>query len=242
MGTTKKSAGGSRPVTKADLELDDPKRNMALVIKRMKQIAKEDTNGFEKMGIGETLARLEQSEKVAASVEAAHATEMTRKRALLSAFVASGTTPPAPATRDETPTQNVSTNVAKTATANDGDAAEEMTDEQTLEMAKGNLRRRRRTAGRGSPRRRTPECTTTRWSPRSKPRGWRSRTTGRSGGGVTSALLIGTIRVRSRSRLTGVETKSESTPRRDRARPRDSGIPETSAALVRDTSDDGICA
>jgi hypothetical protein len=139
MGTTKKSAGGSRPVTKADLELDDPKRNMALVIKRMKQIAKEDTNRFEKMGMSETLARLEQSEKVAASVEAAHATEMTRKRALLSAFVASGTTPPAPATRDETPTQNVSTNVAKTATANDGDAAEEMTDEQTLEMAKRKL-------------------------------------------------------------------------------------------------------
>ena len=123
MGTTKNSAGGSRPVTKADLELDDPKRNMALVIKRMKQIAKEDTNRFEKMGMSETLARLEQSEKVAASVEAAHATEMTRKRALLSAFVASGTTPPAPATRGETPTQNVSTNVAKTATANDGDAA-----------------------------------------------------------------------------------------------------------------------
>ena len=91
------------------------------------------------MGMSETLARLEQSEKVAASVEAAHATEMTRKRALLSAFVASGTTPPAPATRDETPTQNVSTNVAKTATANDGDAAAEMTDEQTLEMAKRKL-------------------------------------------------------------------------------------------------------
>ena len=61
--------------------------NVAEVIKRLKQMAKEDTNRFDKMGLDETLERLEASERVAASVDAALAQESARKRALLSAFL-----------------------------------------------------------------------------------------------------------------------------------------------------------
>ena len=43
--------------------------NVAEVIKRLKKMAKEDTNRFDKMGLDETLERLEASERVAASVD-----------------------------------------------------------------------------------------------------------------------------------------------------------------------------
>ena len=77
--------------------------NVAEVIKRLKKMAKEDTNRFDKMGLDETLERLEASERVAASVDAALARETERKRALLSAFLERGLTPPAPEINDETP-------------------------------------------------------------------------------------------------------------------------------------------
>ena len=116
--------------------------NVAEVIKRLKKMAKEDTNRFDKMGLDETLERLEASERVAASVDAALAIETERKRALLSAFLERGLTPPAPETNDETPTGNVSDNLSKaTTTTESGDPAtlETVSDEDAVTMAKTRL-------------------------------------------------------------------------------------------------------
>lgn len=85
-----------------DLKVDKTTRagydrnNVAEVIKRLKQMAKEDTDRFDKMDLAETLERLEQSERVAATIGAAYDVEMARKRALLRCFVEHGITPPAP--------------------------------------------------------------------------------------------------------------------------------------------------
>jgi hypothetical protein len=89
-----------------DLKVDKTTRagydrnNVAEVIKRLKQMAKEDTDRFDKMDLAETLERLEQSERVAATIGAAYDVEMARKRALLRCFVEHGITPPAPETRE----------------------------------------------------------------------------------------------------------------------------------------------
>ena len=103
-------------------------------------MAKDDTNRFDKMGLDETLERLEASERVAASVDAALAQETARKRALLSAFLERGLTPPAPETRDETPTGNVSDNVSKTSTGEHAPTSlETASDEDAIEAAKARL-------------------------------------------------------------------------------------------------------
>ena len=79
-----------------DLKVDKTTRagydrnNVAEVIKRLKQMAKEDTDRFDKMDLAETLERLEQSERVAATIGAAYDVEMARKRALLRCFVEHG--------------------------------------------------------------------------------------------------------------------------------------------------------
>ena len=89
-----------------DLKVDKTTRagydrnNVAEVIKRLKQMAKEDTDRFDKMDLAETLERLEQSERVAATIGAAYDVEMARKRALLRCFVEHGITLPAPETRE----------------------------------------------------------------------------------------------------------------------------------------------
>ena len=115
--------------------------NVAEVIKRLKKMAKEDTNRFDKMGLDETLERLEASERVAASVDAALARETERKRALLSAFLERGLAPPAPETFDETPTGNVSDNLSKAKTTESGDpeSLETVSDEDAVTMAKTRL-------------------------------------------------------------------------------------------------------
>ena len=115
--------------------------NVAEVIKRLKKMAKEDTNRFDKMGLDETLERLEASERVAASVDAALERETARKRVLLSAFLERGLTPPAPETRDETPTGNVSDNLSRTKTTESGDpeSLETVSDEDAVKMAKTRL-------------------------------------------------------------------------------------------------------
>ena len=89
-----------------DLKVDKTTRagydrnNVAEVIKRLKQMAKEDTDRFDKMDLAETLERLEQSERVAATIGAAYDVEMARKRALLRCFMEHGLTPPAPEQRE----------------------------------------------------------------------------------------------------------------------------------------------
>ena len=115
--------------------------NVAEVIKRLKKMAKEDTNRFDKMGLDETLERLEASERVAASVDAALARETERKRALLSAFLERGLTPPAPETLDETPTGNVSDNLSRTKTteSDNPESLETVSDEDAVKMAKTRL-------------------------------------------------------------------------------------------------------
>ena len=85
-----------------DLKVDKTTRagydrnNVAEVIKRMKQMAKEDTDRFDKMNLAETLERLEASEKVASTIGAAYDVEMERKRALLKCFMDNKMQPPAP--------------------------------------------------------------------------------------------------------------------------------------------------
>jgi len=105
------------------------RKNVAEVIARMKALAKEDTDRFAKMGLHETIERLEQSQKVAATIDAALAVEMTRKRALLGCFLSNEMTPPAPAAAAPTPTLHgagVGDAVAKKTTAGgDGDDGEE---------------------------------------------------------------------------------------------------------------------
>ena len=116
--------------------------NVAEVIKRLKQMAKDDTNRFDKMGLDETLERLEASERVAASVDAALAQESARKRALLSAFLERGETPPAPeSVDDETPTGNVSDNLAKASadTSAPLSTLETASDEDAIAVAKHRL-------------------------------------------------------------------------------------------------------
>ena len=89
-----------------DLKVDKTTRagydrnNVAEVIKRLKQMAKEDTDRFDKMDLAETLERLEQSERVAATIGAAYDVEMARKRTLLRCFMEHGLTPPAPEQRE----------------------------------------------------------------------------------------------------------------------------------------------
>lgn len=138
MGLKQKKAVAKKE--SGDLKVDKTSKagydrsNVAEVIKRLKQMAKEDTNRFDKMGLDETLERLEASERVAASVDAALAQESARKRALLSAFLERGETPPAPESADdETPTGNVSDNLAKASTL------ETASDEDAIAVAKNRL-------------------------------------------------------------------------------------------------------
>ena len=71
MGLKQKKAVAKKE--SGDLKVDKTSKagydrsNVAEVIKRLKQMAKEDTNRFDKMGLDETLERLEASERVAAS-------------------------------------------------------------------------------------------------------------------------------------------------------------------------------
>lgn len=89
-----------------DLKVDKTTRagydrnNVAEVIKRLKQMAKEDTDRFDKMDLAETLERLEQSERVAATIGAAYDVELARKRALLRCLLDHGIPPPAPEMRE----------------------------------------------------------------------------------------------------------------------------------------------
>jgi hypothetical protein len=138
MGQKQKKALAKKEI--GDVKLDKTSKagydrnNIAQVIKRMKEIAKDDTNRFDKMGTTETLERLEQSQRVAATIDAALAAELDRKRALLSAFIARGVAPPKPEHAEETPTLNVSVNTP----AAEKDESE-MTDEEAREHAKRRL-------------------------------------------------------------------------------------------------------
>jgi len=148
MGLKQKKAVAKKE--SGDLKVDKTSKagydrsNVAEVIKRLKQMAKEDTNRFDKMGLDETLERLEASERVAASVDAALAQESARKRALLSAFLERGETPPAPESADdETPTGNVSDNLAKASAETSGAPLETRldtaSDEDAIAVAKNRL-------------------------------------------------------------------------------------------------------
>ena len=147
MGLKQKKAVAKKE--SGDLKVDKTSKagydrsNVAEVIKRLKQMAKEDTNRFDKMGLDETLERLEASERVAASVDAALAQESARKRALLSAFLERGETPPAPESADdETPTGNVSDNLAAKASAETSaplKTLETASDEDAIAVAKNRL-------------------------------------------------------------------------------------------------------
>lgn len=147
MGLKQKKAVAKKE--SGDLKVDKTSKagydrsNVAEVIKRLKQMAKEDTNRFDKMGLDETLERLEASERVAASVDAALAQESARKRALLSAFLERGETPPAPESADdETPTGNVSDNLAKASAETSAPLEtrlETASDEDAIAVAKNRL-------------------------------------------------------------------------------------------------------
>lgn len=147
MGLKQKKAVAKKE--SGDLKVDKTSKagydrsNVAEVIKRLKQMAKEDTNRFDKMGLDETLERLEASERVAASVDAALARESARKRALLSAFLERGETPPAPESADdETPTGNVSDNLAKASAETSAPLEtrlETASDEDAIAVAKNRL-------------------------------------------------------------------------------------------------------
>ena len=146
MGLKQKKAVAKKE--SGDLKVDKTSKagydrsNVAEVIKRLKQMAKEDTNRFDKMGLDETLERLEASERVAASVDAALAQESARKRALLSAFLERGETPPAPESADdETPTGNVSDNLAKASAESSAPlkTLETASDEDAIAVAKNRL-------------------------------------------------------------------------------------------------------
>jgi hypothetical protein len=121
------SDGTSRPGGGPD------KAATAAVIKRLKQASKEDTNRFDNMTLEETLERLEASERVAVSVDAALAVETNRKRALLTVFIAKNVMTPARQDQsDETPTQNVSLNVSSVTSG-------DMTHEDKVTLAKKKL-------------------------------------------------------------------------------------------------------
>lgn len=148
-----------------DLKVDKTTRagydrnNVAEVIKRLKQMAKEDTDRFDKMDLAETLERLEQSERVAATIGAAYDVEMARKRALLRCFVEHGITPPAPPETRESAAgfnegvlvnpSNATASVAAPASATDdatADTAEVSVDDAKRQLAYSQFEARRKLA------------------------------------------------------------------------------------------------
>ena len=172
MGLKQKKAVAKKE--SGDLKVDKTSKagydrsNVAEVIKRLKQMAKEDTNRFDKMGLDETLERLEASERVAASVDAALAQESARKRVVVGVFRARRNPPAPESVDDETPTGNVSDNLAKASadTSAPLSTLETASDEDAIAVAKHRLARRRRRAGANSPPRSAPARTTRRCSRR----------------------------------------------------------------------------
>ena len=99
----------------------------------MKEIAKDDTNRFDKIVCRDP--RQFGAEPTRGCHHRRRASrEMDRKRALLSAFIARGVAPPKPEHAEETPTLNVSMNTS----AAEKDESE-MTDEEACEHAKRRL-------------------------------------------------------------------------------------------------------
>jgi hypothetical protein len=144
-----------------DLKVDKTTRagydrnNVAEVIKRLKQMAKEDTDRFDKMDLAETLERLEQSERVAATIGAAYDVEMARKRALLRCFMEHGLTPPAPEQRESAGfnegvlvnPSNATASVAAPVSATDATATEEVSvDDAKRQLAYSQFEARRKLA------------------------------------------------------------------------------------------------
>lgn len=144
-----------------DLKVDKTTRagydrnNVAEVIKRLKQMAKEDTDRFDKMDLAETLERLEQSERVAATIGAAYDVEMARKRALLRCFMEHGLTPPAPEQRESAGfnegvlvnPSNATASVAAPVSATDAIATEEVSvDDAKRQLAYSQFEARRKLA------------------------------------------------------------------------------------------------
>jgi len=80
----------------------------------------------------ETLERLEQSQKVAATIENAYSLEMARKKALLQCFIAEGLTPPKPETAEPTPTSSA----APPATPARSEDDKEMSDQEAVDLVK----------------------------------------------------------------------------------------------------------
>ena len=144
-----------------DLKVDKTTRagydrnNVAEVIKRLKQMAKEDTDRFDKMDLAETLERLEQSERVAATIGAAYDVEMARKRTLLRCFMEHGLTPPAPEQRESAGfnegvlvnPSNATASVAAPVSATDATATEEVSvDDAKRQLAYSQFEARRKLA------------------------------------------------------------------------------------------------
>ena len=134
---------------------DEVVNNVAEVIKRLKQMAKEDTDRFDKMDLAETLERLEQSERVAATIGAAYDVEMARKRALLRCFMEHGLTPPAPEQRESAGfnegvlvnPSNATSSVAAPVGATDATATEEVSvDDAKRQLAYSQFEARRKLA------------------------------------------------------------------------------------------------
>jgi hypothetical protein len=120
----------------------------------MKQMAKEDTDRFDKMNLAETLERLEASEKVASTIGAAYDVEMERKRALLKCFMDNKMQPPAPEKQTNegfqegvlaNPANATATVDAPDASADDtGDESEVSVDEAKRQLANSQFEARRK--------------------------------------------------------------------------------------------------
>mmetsp|Transcript_25331 Transcript_25331/g.63416 ORF Transcript_25331/g.63416 Transcript_25331/m.63416 type:complete len:184 (-) Transcript_25331:440-991(-) len=110
------------------------KQKVAEVIKRMKSMAKDDENRFVKMGMKESLERLEQSQKVASTIDKAYQVEMARKKALLRCFISENIQPPAPEAAEPMPTGSAT---APAVTAETGvGASQEMSDQEAVDLVK----------------------------------------------------------------------------------------------------------
>lgn len=85
----------------------------------------------------ETLERLEQSQKVAGTIEAAFQLEMARKKALLHCFLSEGIDPPAPEAAEPTPTGSAAAPPSTPARAQGGEeGAPEMSDQEAVDLVK----------------------------------------------------------------------------------------------------------
>ena len=75
---------------------------------------------------------MEQSQKVAGTIENAYQLEMARKKALLQCFISEGITPPKPETVEPTPTSSA----APPATPSKEDEGKEMSDKEAVDLVK----------------------------------------------------------------------------------------------------------